>query len=287
MLALVGGLGAALVFGVSTLASTRASRLIGAGSTVAWVMLVGLPLAVGAAAFDTTGVTLASLPWLLTAGLSNVLGLGLAYSAVRMGRVGVVAPLVSTEGAIAALVSIVAGGSVSGGLLAALGIVAAGGALTAASADAPSPNSDTLPGGSRPGLSVLLALAAAVAFAAGLYATARIGRSLPLGWAVLAPRVTGSALVAAPLAFRGRLVLTRSAAPLVLVAGVAEVIGFGFIGLGARSDIAVTAVLTSQFSAVAVLGAIVVFGERLSSVQRIGVVAVAVGTALVAAFQPR
>lgn len=285
MLALLGGLGAALAFGASTLASTRASRLLGAGSTVAWVSVVGLPLAIGAAALDTTGVTVASLPWLLTAGLGNVLGLGLEYSALRMGRVGVVAPLVSTEGAIAALVSIAAGGSVSGGLLASLGLVAAGGALTAASADAPSTGNDSLPGGSRPGLSVLLALAAAVAFAAGLYATARIGRSLPLGWAVLAPRVTGATLVAVPLALRGRLVITGSAAPLVLVAGVAEVIGFGFVGLGARTDIAITAVLTSQFAAVAVIGAILAFGERLTWTQRIGVAAVAGGTALVAALQ--
>jgi len=69
----------------------------------------------------------------------------------------------------------------------------------------------------------------------------------------------------------------------VLVAGVAEVVGFSLIGLGSRSDVAVTAVLTSQFAAVAVLGAVVLFGERLGWAQRIGVVAVAVGTALVAA----
>src|SRR5439155_27057355 len=83
---------------------------------------------------------------------------------------------------------------------------------------------------------------AAVLFGAMLYSTAQIGRSLPIGWAVLAPRVTGAALVAMPLAIRRRLVLTWRAAPLVVVAGVAEVIGFACIGLGSRSDVAITAV---------------------------------------------
>lgn len=278
MLALLGGLGAALAFATSMLASTRSSRLIGAASTVGWVMVIGLPFAVIAALVDARGVAVDVLPWLAVAGLGNIAGLGLEYTALRMGRVGVIAPLVSTEGAIAAIIAILAGATFTAALLAALALVVAGGALTAASADsAPMAGAAS---GSR-GLLVALGLAAAVAFGASLYATAHIGQSLPAGWAVLAPRVAGVALVTAPLAARGRLQLTRPVVPLVVIAGLAEVIGFFCIAIGARADIAVTSVISSQFAALAVLGAVFVFGERLQPVQRVGVVAVAIGTALV------
>jgi uncharacterized membrane protein len=287
MLALLGGGGAAVAFAISTLASTRSSRLLGAFPTVGWVVLVGLPFAVIAAALDVKGVTVAALPWLAAAGIGNVIGLILAYSALRIGQVGVVAPLVSAEGAIAAVISILAGGSASLSLLAALGLVVAGGALTAASFEPASSAPDHAGQGvaGTSAVSIAMAVGAAAAFGLSLYATGRIGQTLPVAWAVLAPRVTGAALVTAPLALRGSLRITRAAVPTVLIAGVAEIVGFLSIGIGAHSDIAVTSVLASQFAAVSVVGAVFLFGERLRTAQRIGIVGIAVGTALVALLQ--
>jgi drug/metabolite transporter (DMT)-like permease len=283
MLAVVAGLGAATAFAASTLASTRSSRLIGALPTVGWVTAVGLPLALVAAAVDRTGLSLAALPWLTIAGFGNVAGLVLAYRALRVGPVALVAPLVSTEGAVAALISIASGNGVTLPLIGALALLVAGGALTAAAAEPVprAPEAEPM----DPALATLLALVAASLFGASLYATAQIGRSLPIGWAALAPRVTGTLFVALPLAASRRLTLTRRTAPLVVVAGVAEVLGFACVGLGARSDVAITAVLASQFAAVAVVGAVLVFRERLGLTQGIGVIAVAIGTALVALLQ--
>jgi len=281
MLAVLAGLGAATAFAASTLASARASRLIGSASTVGWVTAVGLPLAITAAVADRTGVSIAALPWLAIAGFGNVSGLVLAYRALRVGRVALVAPIVSTEGAVAAVLSVVTGGTISVLLLGALALVAAGGAITAAADDAP--EGSLVAGDSRQ--AAVLAVVAAMLFGASLFATGQIGRSLPLGWAVLAPRLTGAALVAAPLGLRHRLVLTKRAAPLVVLAGVAEVVGFACIGLGSRSDVAVTAVLASQFAVIAVIGAVLILGERLAWKQRLGIAAVAIGTALIAALQ--
>jgi len=185
----------------------------------------------------------------------------------------------------AALFAVAAGGAISPALLGALALVVAGGALTAATVSRPSGDAAASPDQGSTRRAAALAVVSAVLFGASLYATGQIGRTLPVGWAALAPRATGALLVALPMAVRGRLVLTRSAAPLVLVAGVAEVVGFSCIGLGSRSSVAVTAVLASQFAAVAVLGAVLLFGERLSWSQRIGVLAVALGTALVAAVR--
>jgi uncharacterized membrane protein len=116
LIAILAGLGAAIAFAVSLLASTVSSRRIGAGSAVGWVLLVGFPIAAVAALADTTGLTGAAAPWLLVPGLGNVIGLGCEYAALRIGRVSVVAPLTSCEGAVESLLSIVAGARLTGGL---------------------------------------------------------------------------------------------------------------------------------------------------------------------------
>ena len=46
--------------------------------------------------------------WAVLAGAGSSLGLLLMYRGLRIGKVGVVAPITSTEGAIAALLSVVA-----------------------------------------------------------------------------------------------------------------------------------------------------------------------------------
>jgi hypothetical protein len=63
MIAIVGGIGAALCFGVSTLCSAQSSRLIGSTSIVAWVLLVGLVATIPA-------VTISGVPEQLDAGMA-------------------------------------------------------------------------------------------------------------------------------------------------------------------------------------------------------------------------
>jgi len=133
-------------------------------------------------------------------------------------------------------------------------------------------------------LSVVLALLAAVCFGSSLYAAGRVSQSLPLGWVLLPARLCGVLLVTAPYAAMGRLRLERAVVPALLVSGLAEVAGFLFIGIGSRTDIAITSVLASQFAAFAAIGAVILFGERLSTTQKAGILAIAIGTALVAAF---
>ena len=49
------------------------------------------------------------LGWLVVAGGGNVVGLLLVYGALRVGKVSIVAPIISTEGAIAAVLAVAAG----------------------------------------------------------------------------------------------------------------------------------------------------------------------------------
>jgi drug/metabolite transporter (DMT)-like permease len=282
VIALLGGLGAALAWGTGTFCSARSSRSIGAWSVVAWVMLFGLVanlvvIAVGPSP-SPGSLGAADIGWMLVSGLGNVVGLLLEYAALRRGKVGVVTPVTSTEGAVAALLAVAAGealGVAPAGLLAvvALGVVLAGVALEEPTPDAPPP-----PDRHRPAALGLAALAA-LSFGIGIFATGHISASLPVGWAVLPPRLVGVAIVTIPLALSRRLRLTRSALPLVLFTGLAEVFGFVCFAFGARESVAVAAVLGSQFGAVAAVAAFFFLRERLTRVQLTGVVLVLAGVA--------
>ena len=278
MIALLGGLVAALVWGVSTLSSARSSRLIQPASVVAWVALIGLAANVCVIAIGREGITLdaADAGWMFVAGAGNVVGLLLGYTALRRGKVGLVAPIVSTEGAVAALLAVAAGEKLGAATAAVLGLIAAGIVIAGVSREElPVP-------GERKRRSVGLALLAAVFFGCGLYATARLGASAPVGWAALPPRLLGVLVVTVPLAVTGRLEISRRSLPLVVTAGLAEVGGFLAYVVGARHDVAVTAVLASQFAAVAGVAAFLLFRERLTRLQLGGVSCIVVGVATLA-----
>jgi drug/metabolite transporter (DMT)-like permease len=281
MIAVLGGLGAALAWATTMICATRAARLIGATSVLAWVMLIGLvltlPWALVRGVPDVDGN---ATRWLILAGVGNCVGLLLVYTGVRVGKVGVVAPIVSTEGAIAALFAVAAGEHLAPGTGAALVVIAVGIVLAAASRDSSGTGSRT-----SDLRAALFGAAAAVSFGASLYATGRVSAELPVAWAILPPRIVGVVAIALPLALAARLRLTRRAVPFLLVAGVAEVVGFAFFALGARHAIAVSAVLASQFGVIAAIMAVVLFHERLSRPQVVGIAAIAVGVAVVSILQ--
>jgi drug/metabolite transporter (DMT)-like permease len=282
VIAILGGLGAASMWGVTTLCSARSSRLIGPSAVLAWVMLVGLavtvPWAVASGLPDDLDAELAG--WLALGGVGNVAGLLFEYGALRIGKVGIVAPIASTEGAIAAAIAIAAGESVSPGVGAALMVVVGGVALSGLAEDEE--------GAARPGdpkRSVALAVASAVCFGVGLYAAGRVSDEVSAAWVVLPARVVGTFAVALPLALSSRLVLTRRAAPLVVAAGLCEVGGFAAFAVGARHGVAVTSILASQFAVVAGVAAYALFHERLGRIQLAGVVAVVAGVAALSGLQ--
>jgi drug/metabolite transporter (DMT)-like permease len=305
VLAIVGGLGAALCWATSSLASARSARRIGAWSTVAWVMLIGTAVAAplafvagGGATFTPTVLTL-----LVIAGASNVLGLALVYTAFGAGKVAVLAPIVSTEGAMGAVISIVLGEQVALPVVAVLAIIAAGVILTASersgsetvvepgalAAIEPAPVQRGRESGlaqNAPGVrAVVLALSAAFLFGINLYSSARIGAELPIVWSMLPARLAGAVGLAIPLLVLRRLRLTREAVPFVVVVALAEVIGTGLYAFGARDGIAVAAVMSSQFGAIAAIASVVLFGEKLHRLQVVGVGVIAAGVATLAALQ--
>jgi len=282
MIAIFGGLGAATVFAVATLCSSRSTRMIGPGPVLAWVMTIGLLIVIPWAAVVgfPDGVGADDAGWLAVAGLGNVLGLLCAYSALRIGKVGVVAPIVSTEGAIAAVIAAIAGEEIAGGVGLTLAVIAVG-ILLAATAREPFSLASEASGR----LVALYAVAAALLFGVSLYATARVSADLPIVWALVPARLAGVFVVALPLVLTSKLRLTRRAVPLVIGSGIAEVTGFALFAVASRHGIAVSAVLASQFAAIAGIAAFLLFGERLTRLQLTGVALIVVGVSVLTGLQ--
>ena len=231
-------------------------------------LAAGVPAHVGARSWG----------WLVLSGAGNVAGLALVYAALRIGQVALVAPLASTEGAIAALIAILAGESIAISVGLTLAVIAVGVSLSAV------PDERSVTRSLHP-RTVVLAMLAACSFGASLYATARAGSALPGAWVVLSARVIGVVALAVPLLASGRLRLTRAVAPLVLVSGACEVLGFFSYIAGARHGIAVAAVISSQFAALTAVAAYLIFGERLSRVQLLGVSVVVAGVAVLSGLR--
>jgi drug/metabolite transporter (DMT)-like permease len=272
MTSVLGGIGTALIFTTATVCASRSTRMIGPPSVLSWVMLVGLVILapIVAASGIPPHLQAGSFVLLAVAGVTNVLGLLLAYRALRIGKVGVVAPVLSTQGAVAALIAVAAGESIAPGAAAALGVVAAGVFLTAATRD------------DQPGQPAALVFAAisALCFGTNLYIIGKLGGQLPVAWVLLPARILAVAAVAAPLAATSRLRITRRALPLVVTGGICEVAGFSLFTVSARHGIAVTAVLASSFPALSALAAYVLFREKLGRLQIAGAATIVIGVLL-------
>ncbi|MFN8108429.1 MAG: DMT family transporter [Thermoleophilia bacterium] len=277
---LFGGL-TALVWATGAITSSRSARRVGPLRTLSWVMLVGLVLAVPLAVWAGTprgGLHAGTIVWLALAGATNVAGLGCSYAAFARGHVGVVAALVSTEGALAAALSILAGERPGPWTLVGLGLATVGVAFVASGTRATS----TPDAGDGRATAVLLAMVAALMFGVTLYASGHVSSQVPAGWVALPARVVGVAAVLGALPFGVRPGRPSRRLHWAAVTGVLEVVGLVCFALGARDSIAVTSVVGSQFSALAAVGAFLIDGERLSPRQIGGIAWIAVGVAVVA-----
>jgi drug/metabolite transporter (DMT)-like permease len=266
VISIVFGLATAVLFASSSLMASRAVKVIGSWSTVAWTMLVGLVITLPFLLASGVPSGLAdNVWWMVTAGVGNVGGLVLAGLAFRVGKVGVITPILATEGAISAVIASLLGESIAP-VVAFLLMVIVGGIVIAAIAPDPAPLDHE-----RPVLAVSLATGGALAFGFSLFAIGHLSSELPISWVLLPPRLVGVLALTIPLALTRRLLLTRGTAPLVLGMGFAEVVGFVCFAIGAQYQVAVTSVLASQFAPIAAVMAYVLFKERLGRLQITGV----------------
>ncbi len=285
MVAILGGLAAACSWAVATLASSRSSRMIGPWSVLGWVMTIGLAVAI-VPALLVTPVDLdgPKLVGLIALGLCQNVGLLLAYYALQVGRVSIVAPITATEGALAAVLAVILGEPLALSTAVVLGVIALG--VVMAAVERPREDGTVDPTRTardiaNPRRAILLAIAAAAVFSVGLVLSGRLGAGgMPPLWVLVASRSVGVVLIALPLVLRRQFRLTRPAVALVVLASVLEASGTGLFVIAASSDIAVAAVMSSQFAAIVAVGGFFLFGERIQRIQVAGVALIAVGVTL-------
>ena len=272
MLSVVLGLLTASFFASTSLISSRSVKIIGSASSLAWTMVVGLLITTPFVIASGTPANLgASAPWMAMAGLGNVLGILLAGFALRVGKVGVVAPILATGGAISALISALLGESIAPLVAFVLLVIVAGVVLSAVAPD-PAPLANE-----RPVYAVVITSLAAVCIGAGLFATGNLSDQLPLAWVLLPARLTGVLVLFLPLLVLRRLRITRSTAPMVIAMGFTEVLGFVCFAIGAQYQLAVMSVFSSQFAPIAAIAAYFLFKEKLGRLQIVGVAVIVVG----------
>jgi drug/metabolite transporter (DMT)-like permease len=283
VIAVLAGLGAAGAWALTTICYSRATQTVGSLSVISVAMAVGLALVAPAIAIAgiPEGLDAETVALLVVAGSANLIGLFLVVNALRIGKVGIVAPIVSTEGAVAAVIAVIAGETIARGAGAMLAVIVVGIAVASVSRDRPEVDGPPR----RPYRAASLAVGAALVFGVSLYATGRVSEDLPVVWALLPARAIGVLALTMPLLLAGRLHVERRTFPLVALAGVGEVVGFALFALGARDSIAVSAVLASQFGVLAGIGAFLLFGERLTRPQKAGIGAIAAGVAVLTWIQ--
>jgi len=274
---ILGGLGAAISWGLSTVVASRSTRILGSQQALAYVMLLGLgALAVLAPASGypqhATGHAWA---WAVLAGAGSAAGLSLLYRALRVGKVGVVAPIASTEGALAAVFAIALGETLTAGVAVCLVVIACGVVVVTMRGRAADVHV-------RPSL---YALGAACLFGVNLVASARAGDSLGALWTILVARIVGVSVIALPLLLRGRLQLPGADWWKVMFSATAEIAGSVCYVTGAHHGVAIPAVLASQFAAVATIASFVIFGERIGPRQVAGAVLIVAGVSVLAVLR--
>ena len=277
MLSVVLGLLTASFFASTSLITSRSVKIIGSASSLAWTMLVGLlittPFVIASGVPANLG---SSAPWMVMAGLGNVLGILLAGFALRVGKVGVVAPILATGGAISALISALLGESIAPLVAFVLLVIVAGVVLSAIAPD-PAPLENE-----RPVYAVIVSSLAAMCIGAGLFATGNLSDELPLSWVLLPARLVGVLIIFLPLLLTRRLRITRSTVPMVIAMGFTEVLGFVCFAIGAQYQLAVMSVFSSQFAPIAAIAAYFLFKEKLGRLQIMGVAVIVLGVTALA-----
>lgn len=295
-LAIVLGLGVAGIYGASDFGGGVAAKRVSA----IWVLVIshpaGLVVALLAVGFDpSANPSSGALARGAIAGVLAVVGLGLLYTALAAGQMGVVAPVTAV---VAAIVP-VGWGLLHGeqpGVAALIGVALAIGAvaLVAAPAHAPMPATapDAIPGPRAvrehqavPGRALLpLAIASGACFGA-IFVLFSEFHARDGMWPLVAERCVSIPLTLVALAIvRPAPRPGRHLVALALAVGALEVVANGLFILAAREGLlSLVGVLGSLYPISTVVLARVVLGERLSRVQQVGLAIALVGIVLIAA----
>jgi drug/metabolite transporter (DMT)-like permease len=285
------GLGASASWALANVAVQRASIAVGPYRALLWSQLAAVVIiAVGAAVAPGAVLPGEGAPrlgaavagWLAVAGVAGLLGYVCLFYAFAHGRLTVAVPIMSSWAVLSAALSIALFGERLGlGQLAGGAAVVAGAVVVARHAQK---EGDAGAGGAARGW-LLASLGAAVGFGVLIPVITRVtpvfGTVGAIAVAYLADVVIGLPFA---LAFRIGLALPpRRAWPVVVLAGLLETAGFVCIALGGRlAPLALVSPLASLASALTVVYAWAILGERPARGVLVGAALVSAGVVVLA-----
>lgn len=280
MISVFAGFATAFFFAVGMIAAAQASRAVHATRVVAWSAMISSVFVIPWALIDgIPSLEPGQSILMLMSGVGNIFGFLCVYTALRYGKVGLVAPIVATEGGIAAVMASIIGNSVEPLVAFLLLIIVIGIVIGARSRD-PAPFV-----GERPALAATFAVVGALFFASGLLAVGLLSGEIPLAWVLMPARLVGLVVLALPLAVAGRLRVPRRIFAWVFLLAVVDVIAISIYTVGAAVNLPVTAVLASQMAPLAAVMAFVLFREKLGRGQVAGLVLMVAGMTALGALQ--
>jgi drug/metabolite transporter (DMT)-like permease len=271
------GLASSVAWGVSDFLGGQQSRRIAALSVLLVSQPVGLALAL-VVALIAGGSALSGADAILgiVAGAIVVLALGAFYRAMALGSVSVVA----TIGALGVVVPVIAG-LAQGEEPAVVQAIGALFAIAGVVLVAREPDPEWRAAGRA---SVGLAALAALGFGTFFWLLDLSSGPEP-AWTIVAARTGGVAvLVGAAIVLRPSMAIPRELAPALIAIGILDVTANSLFAVATNHGLlSLVAVAGSMYSAVTVLLARLVLGERLAPSRQAGVVVALAGVALIAA----
>jgi drug/metabolite transporter (DMT)-like permease len=286
-LALMCGLAAALLWGVTDFLIRVAAHRVGVlrtmlyaqglGAVTAWLWVAGdpairVPLREGSRS-----------AWLAAAGAALV-GLGATvalYRGLQRGRASIVAPIASAYGAVTAIASWATGEPLTATVIGAIGAIVVGALLVSVPSATQPPATETLePHTLGVGWATLACIGYGLSFwIQGRYVNPELGPLLPVALYYLISTIF---LISATSVLRPALALSWSQARLVFGVSLAAIAGFYSLSVGlGTGHIAIVTTVGSLQSAVTVALAAFFLDERLAAHHWIGVAAIIIGLGLI------
>jgi len=288
------GLGASTCWALANVAVQRASVAVGPYRALLWAQLASVVMIAAAIVVlpggvlpgeHAAGATSAIAGWIAAAGVSGLLGYVCLFYAFAHGRLTVAVPIMSSWAVLSAALSIAFLGERLGAWQVAGGAAVVAGAVVVSryAHSEPQAGGPAATGGNRGWLTA--SLGAALGFGVLIPVMTRLTPAFgALG--AIAVAYLADVVVGLPFALGWRVGLAvppGPAWPAVLLAGLLETAGFACIAVGGRlAPLAIVSPLASLASALTVLYAWVVLGERPAPGILVGAALVSAGVVVLA-----
>ena len=268
------GVAVAVIWGLPDVALSRATKSVGIVGTVIGSIAIGLALTLPLAFFaGVPDVSPRGALLVVGMGALTLLGYLVGFSAFKVGKVSVVAPIIACEGAVAATVSILLGESMDLRVLLLLPVAILGVILAAMGG-----------GENGAGSGALRASIAAVIWGGILLMAAPVADEVGVIWGFLLVRLV-ALLIAVPIGLKlGVATHAKLDRKNVAIRGIGDsVASLLYVAAADRGPVAVAGVLAAQFATVGAIAGVVILKERLRGRQWVGIVLVIVAVTLIAA----